>query len=169
MQISTRFSYPLRFLNVSGRRNAICFLISIHTAQRCQVSYGFWKRFQAFTGVTSICNLVIKMVTVCVFFCLHFYFFLSFMLIQCWTETVIASILDLIFVGKILKGFTISSEFYCSLEFFFFCLFSFLLLWEIHPVKHNFSRFYFNKIFVINVYWILSNVSASFKIAFGFS
>ena len=41
MQISTRFSYPLRFLNVSGRRNAMCFLISIHTAQRCQVSYGF--------------------------------------------------------------------------------------------------------------------------------
>ena len=40
-QISTRCSYQLRFLNVSGRRNAIWFLISIHTAQHGQVSYGF--------------------------------------------------------------------------------------------------------------------------------
>ena len=60
------------------------------------------------------------------------YFFLSFMLIQCWTEMVIASILELIliFVRKILKCFTISNELCCSLEFFFFFSFFFLLLFE---------------------------------------
>ena len=40
MQISTH-SYQLRFLNVSGRRNAIWFLILIHIAQHWQMSCGF--------------------------------------------------------------------------------------------------------------------------------
>lgn len=53
--------------------------------------------------------------------------------------------LDLGFVGKILKCFTINNEFCCSLVFFCLFFFLFAVILEIYLLKDNFFHFIFTK------------------------